>query len=249
MAWLELAEMTTLEFAAAKPRLALLPVGATEQHGPNLNMATDTVIAHRVAQRIAEAMGPVAVVLPPLPFGLSQHHMGFAGTVTFSERTFLDACADVARSMKAHGVTHLLLVNGHNGNTQALGVAASRILYEVGMQAAVAFYFQQAADRVKAHGRTPRFGHACEVETSVALAVAPELVRRDALAPGEMVALDLPLGTNEQPFFLQVPIPFDRQTRNGVFGDARLANAEAGEDIIGTAVARTVTFLHAFLAR
>jgi creatinine amidohydrolase len=249
MAWLELAEMTTLEFAAAKPRLALLPVGATEQHGPNMRMSTDYVIAHRIAQRLAEQVGPKAVVLPPLPFGLSRHHMGFPGTVTLSEGTFLDCCVDVARSMRAHGVTHLLLVNGHNGNTQALGVAASRVLYEVGLKAAAAFYFQQAADRVKAHGKTPRYGHACEVEVSVAMAVAPELVRREALSPGEMIPLDLPLGTNEQPFFLQVPIPFHEQTRNGVFGDARLATPEAGEDIIATAVARTVTFIRAFLER
>lgn len=247
MAWLELAEMTTVEFAAARPRLALLPVGATEQHGPNMEMGTDFVIAHRLSQRIAEAMGPVAVVLPPIPFGLSRHHMGFAGTITLSEETFLGCCVDVARSLKAHGVTHLLLVNGHNGNTTALAVAASRILYEVGIKAAVSFYFQQAADRVKAHGKTPRFGHACEVEVSVALALAPELVRGETLAPGDMIPLDLPLGTNEQPFFLQVPIPFHDQTRNGVFGDARLATVGAGEDIIGTAVARTVTFLNAFL--
>ena len=83
----------------------------------------------------------------------------------------------------------------------------------------------------------------------MALAIAPELVRRDALAPGDMIAMDLPLGTNEQPFFLQVPIPFHEQTRNGVFGDARLATAEAGEDIVATAVARTVTFIRAFLQR
>ncbi|MCZ8149538.1 MAG: creatininase family protein, partial [Roseomonas sp.] len=105
MAWLELAEMTTVEFAAARPRLALLPVGATEQHGPNMRTSTDYVIAHRIAQRLADAVGPEAVVLPPLPYGLSRHHMGFPGTITLSEETFLGCCVDVARSMKAHGVT------------------------------------------------------------------------------------------------------------------------------------------------
>ncbi|MEI8146628.1 MAG: creatininase family protein, partial [Alphaproteobacteria bacterium] len=131
----------------------------------------------------------------------------------------------------------------------ALGVAATRILYATGVKTAVSFYFQQAADRVKAHGKTPRFGHACEIETSVALALAPEIVRRDALEPGDMIDLDLPLGTNEQPFFLQVPIPFKEQTRNGVFGDARLATLEVGEDIIATAIGRTATFARAFLNR
>jgi creatinine amidohydrolase len=249
MAWLEMAAMTSVELATAAPRLGLLPVGATEQHGPNMALSTDYVLAHRVAQRLAEAIGPEAVVLPPIPFGMSQHHTGFPGTITLSEKTFLGLCVDVASNMKANGISHLLLVNGHNGNMPALGVAASRILYETGIKSAVAFYFQQAADRVKAHGKTPRFGHACEVEVSVALALAPEIVRQDALQPGDMIEMGLPLGTNEQPFFLQVPIPFHEQTRNGVFGDARLATAEAGEDIIATAVARTVTFARAFLAR
>jgi creatinine amidohydrolase len=249
MAWLEMADMTSVEFASASPRLALLPVGATEQHGPNLALSTDYVLAHRVAQRLAGAIGPEAVVLPPVPYGMSAHHLGFAGTITLSETTFLGLCVDVARSIKESGVTHLMLVNGHNGNMPALGVAASRILHETGVKAAVAFYFQQASDRVKAHGKTPRYGHACEVETSVALALAPELVRMEALAAGDMIALDLPLGTNDQPFFLQVPIPFHEQTRNGVFGDARLATREAGEDIVATAIARTVTFARAFLNR
>lgn len=249
MPWLEMADMTSVEFARAAPCLGLLPIGATEQHGPNLSLATDYVLAHRFSQRLAEAIGPQAVVLPPIPYGMSAHHLGFAGTITLSEATFLGLCVDVAQSIKQSGITHLILVNGHNGNMPALGVAATRILYETGVKTAVSFYFQQAADRVKAHGKTPRFGHACEIETSVALALAPEIVRRDALEPGDMIDLDLPLGTNEQPFFLQVPIPFKEQTRNGVFGDARLATLEVGEDIIATAIGRTVTFARAFLNR
>ena len=249
MTWLEMADLTSVEFAAAAPRLALLPVGATEQHGPNMALSTDYVLAHRVAQRLAEELGPVAAVVPPIPFGMSGHHTGFPGTITLSERTFLALLLDVARSLKANGFSHLILVNGHNGNTPALGVAASSALYEAGIKAAVAFYFAQAADRVRAHGRTPRYGHACEVEASVGLALAPGIVRQDALEPGDMIPLDLPHGTNEQPFFLQVPIPFHEQTRNGVFGDARLATAAAGEDIVAIAVARTTAFARAFLQR
>ena len=249
MAWLEMADLTSVEFGQAAPRLALLPVGATEQHGPNMTLSTDYVIAHRVAQRLAAELGPVAAVVPPVPFGMSGHHTGFPGTITLSERTFLALLLDVARSLKANGFTHLLFINGHNGNMPALGVAASSALYDAGIKAAVAFYFAQAADRVRAHGKTPRYGHSCEVEASVGLALAPELVRHEALARGDMIAMDLPHGTNEQPFFLQVPVPFHEQTRNGVFGDARLATAEAGEDIIATAVARTAAFARAFLQR
>lgn len=247
--WHEMSAMTSVEFKAALAdiRLALLPVGATEQHGPNLGLGTDYVVAHRFAQKLAARVHPKAVVLPPLPFGLSHHHTGFAGTITLNPETFSAVLIETARSLARDGIRHLLLVNGHNGNTGVLNVAATRIVYEVGTKAAVSFYFAQAADRVKAHGQTPRFGHACEVETSVVMHLAPELVRKDALEPGRMINQKKALHFNNQPFALTVPIPFHEQTENGVFGDARLAHPAIGEDIVETALERTVTFIDSFL--
>lgn len=248
-AFYEMSAMTSTEFAraAATIRLALLPVGATEQHGPNLALATDYVIAHRLAQKLAERLHPAAVVVPPIPFGFSHHHTGFAGTITLSPETLTAVCMDTARSLRNNGIRHLLLVNGHNGNTGVLNVIASRVRYELDMHAAVAFYFAQAADRVKAHGKTERYGHACEIETSVALYLAPELVRRDALEPGRMRPQTIPHAFNNQPFFLQMPMPFHEQTENGVFGDAQLADEAIGRDIVETALTRTVAFVHGFL--
>lgn len=245
----EMSHMTSTEFArAAKTlRLALLPVGATEQHGPNLTLATDHVIAHRLCRKLAERLHPAAVVVPPIPFGFSHHHTGFAGTITLSPETFTAICMDTARSLQRNGLSHVLIVNGHNGNTSVLNVIASKIRYELGMQAAVSFYLAQAADRVRAHGKTERYGHACEIETSVALYLAPDLVRRDALEPGRMIANPMKYAFNNQPFCLQVPTPFDQQTENGVFGDARLADEETGRDIIETALTRTVEFVRGFL--
>ena len=247
--WHEMAAMTSVELKAALAdiEVALLPVGATEQHGANLALGTDYVAAHRIAQRIAARIHPKGLVVPPVPFGLSHHHTGFAGTITLQPETFVAVCLEAARSLARDGIRHLLLVNGHNGNMGVLNVAATRIHYEVGIECAVAFYFAQAADRVKKHGKTERYGHACEIETSVLLYLAPELVREDALEPGQMIDQDRALHFNNQPFALQVPIPFDRQTRNGVFGDARLADVEIGRDVIETAIDRTVTFIESFV--
>ncbi len=248
--WYEMAAMTTVEFAAALKtvKLGLIPVGATEQHGPNLALGTDYVAAHRLAQRIAVRVHPRAVVTPPLPIGLSYHHTGFSGTLTLTPETFIATCVETAVSLKRSGLTHVLFVNGHNGNTAVLNVATTKLVYEHGMQAAVSFYFGQAGDRVKAHAKTARFGHACEVETSVLLELAPELVRTAALAEGVVREPPLHYAFNTQPFFHQVPIPFDQQTENGVFGDARLANRAAGSDIVETAVERTVAFIDSFIA-
>ncbi len=243
---LELACMTSPEVAAATKgvRAALQPIGATEQHGPNLATGTDFAVADKIARRVAKRLGPKTLLLPPLPFGLSHHHAGFPGTITLSPGTVIDLCLDVARSIHRHGIGALIFVNGHNGNTAVLNVAATRIRYEVGLTAAVAFYFAQASDRIRAHGKTERFGHACEVETSVLLHLEPELVRTDSLEPGKMRETSLQHAFNNDPFALQVPIPFDRQTENGVFGDARLADEKTGRDIVETAVERTVAFIN-----
>lgn len=247
----EWGEMTSPEIAEAlkTARLALIPVGATEQHGPNLATATDYRVAHAYAQRIAAAVHPRAIVLPPVPFGLSYHHLGFSGTITFRAETFIAICTDIARSLSANGVQHLLFVNGHMGNVAILNVVTTKIHYELGLQAATSFYFNQAADRMKLHGKTSRFGHACEIETSVMMALCPQLVRTDRLAPGDMIPTDRPFSYMSQPFALQVPIAFHEQTRNGAFGDARLASVEVGEDIVSTALARTLEFIDGFLAQ
>ncbi len=247
--WYELSEMTSVEFAEAskKIRVALVPVGATEQHGPNLAMGTDYVIAHRFCQRIAAAIHPKAVVVPPIPLGLSYHHMGFPGTLSFSPETFSAVCFDIAKSLKHQGIDHVVFVNGHNGNTALLNVAVTKIRYDLDMRAAVAFWFQQASDIVREAGQTERFGHACEVETSVLMALQGDMVREDALEPGDMKPVKLKHAFNNQPFFHTVPVPFHEQTGNGVFGDARLANKETGERMVAAAVERTTAFIETFI--
>ncbi len=245
---LELAAMTTVEFEARASdlRIALLPIGATEQHGPNLTMDTDFRSAYEVAMRIAGRLQPHAVVLPTLPYGSSDHHMGFPGTVSLSPETILVLLRDIAASVKRHGLTSLVLVNGHNGNTGILNVAANKLRYEFDLKTAVMFYFQQAADVVRKHAQTDRYGHACEIETSVMMAVAPDCVREN-LVPGDIIEHDRQFADNRSPFALQVPIPFADQTSNGVFGDARLARPEIGHEIIETAVDRAEAFARSYL--
>lgn len=248
-AWYELASMTWPEFKEAQRniRVALQPVGSTEQHGPNMAFETDIRIAHEMARRLAATVHPLAVILPPLPLGISYHHMAFPGTLTVSEQTFHAVLMDVANSIKQHGITKLVFVNGHFGNVAALGSLVTRLRYEAGVTAAALFYFTQAADTMAKHAKTRRWGHACEVEASVGLALAPDLVRKDALAPGEMLDLPWRYAGSQVPFAAQVALAFHEMTTNGAFGDARLATHEAGEAIVATAVERGATFLRDFV--
>lgn len=247
--WYEMSEMTSPEFAVAAKEIeiGLIPVGATEQHGGNLALGTDFVVGHRLAQRLAARLHPRAIVVPPLPFGLSYHHASFPGTITLTPETFIAVCVDVGRSLKNNGINHVVFVNGHNGNTAVLNIVTTKLRYEHDMRAATSFYFAQAADRVREHGKTSRYGHACEIETSVLLELAPELVRKDALEAGDMLPVKLKYAFNNQPFALQVPVPFEEQSRNGSFGDARLADAAIGRDIVDTALDRTVEFVNEFV--
>ncbi len=248
--WFELATMTWPEFEAAQARIrvALQPVGATEQHGPNMTFETDTRIAHALARRLAAAVHPLAVVLPPLPLGISYHHLGFPGTLSISEASLHAVLMDVARSLKHHGITRLVFVNGHMGNLAALNTLGTRLRYEAGVAAATMFYFTQASDTIAKHVKTPRWGHACEIEASVGLALAPDTVRAGSLAPGELLELPYRFAGLTVPFGHLVPLAFHEMTANGALGDARQATREAGEAIAATALERAEAFLRDFAA-
>lgn len=86
----ELARMTTEDAARAldTARLAILPVGSLEQHGPHLTLDTDSAVAEAFARRIASELGEDAVLCPTIGYGLSEHHLGFAGTLTLRPNTF-----------------------------------------------------------------------------------------------------------------------------------------------------------------
>lgn len=244
----DLALQTTPDLVSGEsPTIALLPVGATEQHGPNLAIGTDTRAAEQIARLVAARLGSRAVVLPALPYGLSEHHMGFRGTLSIGPDAMLAVLRDVARTAHRQGFRLLMFVNGHNGNTAILNVAANAIRFEIGIETASMFYFKQAADVVREAGRTARYGHACEVETSVMLYLDEAYVRRGALVPGDMIPNERRHADNSDPFALYAPIPFDHQTRNGAFGDATCADAETGRRIVDTAVERTVEFVDSFL--
>ncbi|MQA97639.1 MAG: creatininase family protein [Streptosporangiales bacterium] len=180
-----LADLTSPEFAARADRtkVALIPVGATEQHGANLGMGIDWRVAAALAERVAARVDPFAVVVPALPVGLSGHHMSFPGTLSVSAATFTALCTDIASSLARHGIRKIVFVNGHRGNESVLGVITTTLTYDAGIEAASAFWMTQASDVIADYVTSRRWGHACEIETSLAMALCPDLVRDAALEP------------------------------------------------------------------
>jgi len=228
--------------------VALIPVGATEQHGPNLVHGIDWRVAEEIAGRVADAVTPSAVVVPPLPFGLSGHHIGFPGTLHISASTFMAVCKDVSASLARYGITKIVFVNGHRGNENVLGVLVGELTYDLGIEAASAFWMTQASDVIARHRRTRRWGHGCEIETSVAMSLDPALIGQ-RLQPGDLIEDYGAYEDNYEPHALVTARSFASRTRNGVFGDATAATSAAGAEIVQVAVERTAAFVEDFVRR
>ena len=159
--------------------VALLPVGAIEQHGPHLPLDIDAFDAQYLAERVAAACtDPKPFVLPGIPYGVSYHHDDFSGTVSVSNDALAHFVYDVGMSMARNGITKLIIVNGHGGNAPTLHFAAQMINRDARIFTCVDTGETSDAD-IAALIETPNDVHAGEFETSTALATRPDMVRMD----------------------------------------------------------------------
>lgn len=178
----------------APDALAVLPVGATEQHGPHLPTGTDAFAVEQIARAAAgiAARAIPVVVAPTLPFGSSHHHLGFGGTLSLGTETYYRALCDLAASCVAAGFRRVLFLNGHGGNEELMALAVRDAAGAHPASFAAVTYWDVTGEGFAAAvpgwaGWTP--GHAGAFETSLILALRPELVRgplpeRDEDVPG-----------------------------------------------------------------
>ena len=165
----------------ASTALFVWPVGAIEQHGPHLPVGTDTFHADRVtgdAASIASATIPI-VLVPTLPFGSSAHHLPFGGTMSIATETYFRVVLGLAESLIDGGVRRLFIVNGHGGNHELIQLVARDLALRHEVHVAAGSWWAMAWDALVeagAHevGRMP--GHSGTFETSVVMAMRPELV-------------------------------------------------------------------------
>ncbi|MFL0578113.1 mycofactocin biosynthesis peptidyl-dipeptidase MftE [Dietzia sp. 179-F 9C3 NHS] len=152
--------------------LAVLPLGATEQHGPHLPTATDTLLAAAAARTLTGERA-AAVLLPAWAYGASGEHQSFPGTVSIGTDALARAVLELGRSA-GEWAGRLLVVNGHGGNVEALRRAVPRLRYEG----------RDAAWLPCRTSENPADTHAGHAETSLLLHLHPELVRTDLAEPG-----------------------------------------------------------------
>lgn len=228
-------------------KVALIPVGSQEQHGPNMAMETDTRIGAHIAAEVARAIWPAAVVTPAVPFGISYHHMDYPGSITLRPETLYAIAEDIVSSLKAHGIKHFLFVNGHGGNQDVLRVICSKLRYGMHVNAASMFYFILASDVIGTHVKSPVFGHGDEVEASMALYFEQtDLLKTEEMEFGDIKPRPYPFCSYNKTPGIDVPLTFREYTYNGAEGDPRNGSREFGKIICEAAVNRTVSFLKAF---
>jgi creatinine amidohydrolase len=216
--------------------LVVLPVGATEQHGPHLPVGVDAWLAEAVALRAAGIDGDT-LVAGALPYGCSAHHTGFPGTVTLRPLVFVDVVVDVCRALRRDGHTPVV-VNGHGGNRGPLQVALAELLAE-GITAWAVSYFELVAD-VAAElfpDQATATGHDCALETSLILHLWPAAVDRAAVPAG-----GTPPGWPDPHLYaagaVQVARRFETINPTGVVGRPADASPDAGRRLFEAAAAR-----------
>lgn len=176
------AEMTREELRAIAPEtMVVLPLGATEQHGPHLPVGTDFFTIENLALAAAErAAAEIAIVVTPgLPFGSSDHHLIYGATLSLRTETYYGVLSDLLRSLVTDGFRRIFVLNGHGGNHELAELAARDTALELPARIAAGSYWTIAWDaliEMQAHLGCRLPGHAGIFETSMMLTLRPELI-------------------------------------------------------------------------
>jgi creatinine amidohydrolase len=231
------AEMTWTDFAEADMAraIAVLPLAATEQHGPHLPLGTDTFIMEGYIEKVVARLPSELTVLflPVQNCGFSVEHAEFPGTLTLPHETLIAAWTRIAECVFRTGCRKLVLLNSHGGNSPLLNLIAHDLRARLGMLAVLASWRRFGAPdglfsaKEQAHGI-----HAGEIETSLMLNIRPDLVRIDEAAdfPSQSAAMEREFN------WLRAgrPTGFGWMAQDlsmsGAMGDAAAATARKGED-------------------
>jgi len=227
---------------------AVVACGATEQHGPHLPLCMDAEHGAKLAEEVARGLGH-ALVAPTIRIGCSEHHMAFAGSFTLRTGTFEAICLDYCTSLARHGFRHLLFVPSHGGNFAPLAAMQPRLQEAVGPGVQVLVFADLVATidlwrRVveEETGLGDRVGgHADIAESSIMLALHPELVRESAAAAGYTGPITPEVMERVFRDGMGVITP------NGIIGDARGMRRSIGERCITELSATLVEYFRAMM--
>ncbi len=236
----ELPTMTTVEveeYLGTGSRIAIVPVGSTEQHGAHATLGLDTFGAVYVSQRLAEKLD--AVVAPALPYGMSLAHARFKGTIGLSAPTLIVVLREICASLLSQGFKLVVVISGHRDNDAPIQLAAAEARAAHGGHVLSMFYGEVNRGRLAEAVGVPagtfrpedvRYGadgHGGSVELSLALAYEPRSAR-----PEKYVMPDTTLADLRRSFPFKAAQSIEEYSDGGVFGNPTNASAERGHHLV-----------------
>ncbi|QPF85471.1 creatininase family protein [Bradyrhizobium genosp. L] len=217
--------------------IAVLPLAATEQHGPHLPLGTDVMIGEAYLARVRELLATdiPATFLPLQPVGISTEHIDFPGTLTLPNAVALDSWTALGASVARAGVRKLVMVTSHGGNSAAMSLVAQDLRAQHGMLVVTTSWSRFGAPDGLFDTDELRHGiHGGAVETSIMLAKYPQAVRMDAIA--DFKPASVRIEKDHRHLSTQRPAPFAWQAQDlhpsGAIGDATRASAAKGAALL-----------------
>ena len=220
----------------------ILPIGSCEQHSLHLPLGMDTYSAYLLSIDVAKAFEGKGLVLPPIWYGASEHHMDFDGTITLKHETLMILVYDIVASLKKHGFSKIVIINGHGGNTDPLKVAIRKIRDELGVSVLLINPWELIRDFIEEVLESKIWGHACEFETSIALRIIPEKVVRDKIVDPE-----LNIKAHERIEKFIYPWHTKEITNTGSIGYPSKASYEKGERLYNEMLRKTIEHIKNFI--
>ena len=217
--------------------IAVLPLAATEQHGPHLPLETDVLIAQAYLARVRELLPEKTPVsfLPVQPIGISSEHTDFPGTLTLSPEAALKNWMALGENVAQAGLRKLVMVTSHGGNSAAMSLVAQELRTHHRMMVVATAWSRLSAPETLFSAQEVQHGiHGGAIETSIMLARYGAQVRRDAIA--DFRPSTVAMARDFRWLSAQRPAPFAWQAQDlhpsGAVGDATQASAEKGERLI-----------------
>jgi creatinine amidohydrolase len=230
-----------------REKVVIIPIGHTEQHGFHAPLSTDTLIIEAIGRGTAEAASEQAVCLPATPYGVSTHRRSFPGTFNVGGRAFEDFWVAVVDTLARRGFTRFYLLSGHGGScsflTNAVKYAGERHPYIFCATAGLYLNGPKGTAALKAKRKSPigGMGHACELETSLILALRPELIHLDrAVDETDFIATPSYYMDWLEGGALVANPPWDDDTKTGAYGAGSLGTKEKGEYWLKVAIEEKV---------
>jgi creatinine amidohydrolase len=225
--------------------VVVAPIAACEQHSRHLPTYTDTILVTAVAEGVEKRLPRQVLLLPTLWFGASHHHLRFGGTLSADVDTHITMLCELLTPLLDDGYQRIMVLNGHGGNIDTMHVALRRLQPRYRNRLLTAASYWELADRelaALAEGARKSMGHACEYETSMVLALRPDLVRRDEIKDDPLAEVPALRG-------LYIAEDMKQRTDHGAVGYPELASAEKGQTFLKAAIDRTAEVVQALLSQ